>query len=429
MKRIVYLNHQVGANFDSLSAQDISIAVVDPDDSQLTSSQIAALQKKGVTLLSYLSIGEAENYRSYWQNGDWDTTPPSFLLSENPAWEGNYNVKFWDAAWQGIMTDRITELVHQGYNGAFLDVVDCYTVPVVIDAYGGNNTDTRQAMADFVMHLSEQAKTVQPGFKIVPNEIGLLTAITDDFSAANIPYLNAIDGVGIESTWTVNDQPVDWTESHLSYLGIARKACKFVLSIDYPVQKAVQDAYVRNAAQQGFIPFVGTRELDGGIAPANYDIADLLSPSVLEEVKTGRCFIQPQDSGSSNTKTQSITISAIGATVLLNTATALAAYKYRHTYPDYATRIMGTTAVGAVAGLGVLGYESYGLNKEQQSSDNNRKLSYSQAPLLHNTENLATNMAFYSTIFRMVRQLFSAGTHTERYLRAEAMPSSGQGRA
>ena len=47
-------------------------------------------------VLCYMSIGEAENYRYYWQ-GSWNTTKPGWLDQENPDWPGNYKVRYWES--------------------------------------------------------------------------------------------------------------------------------------------------------------------------------------------------------------------------------------------------------------------------------------------------------------------------------------------
>ena len=39
-------------------------------------------------LLAYMSVGEAENYRFYWQDS-WEVGDPPWLDAENPNWEGN----------------------------------------------------------------------------------------------------------------------------------------------------------------------------------------------------------------------------------------------------------------------------------------------------------------------------------------------------
>ena len=81
-------------------------------------------------MLTYESIGEAEDYRDYWQSG-WKSAKPSWMLGENPDWEGNYSVKFWDPAWQKIVYARVDAAIKAGYQGMYLDIVDAYEVAQV----------------------------------------------------------------------------------------------------------------------------------------------------------------------------------------------------------------------------------------------------------------------------------------------------------
>jgi len=58
-----------------------------PDEFQKT-------KDKGIIPIAYLSIGEVEDHRFYW-NESWYENPPEWLGRENPEWEGNYAVKYW----------------------------------------------------------------------------------------------------------------------------------------------------------------------------------------------------------------------------------------------------------------------------------------------------------------------------------------------
>lgn len=55
-------------------------------------------------VIAYMSIGEAEDYRWYW-NADWGKNPPVWLEKENPNWKGNYEVRYWNKEWQSIICD------------------------------------------------------------------------------------------------------------------------------------------------------------------------------------------------------------------------------------------------------------------------------------------------------------------------------------
>lgn len=76
-----------------------------------------------------MSIGEAEDYRFYW-DPSWDASPPSWLAEENPLWPGNHKVEYWDPAWQAILFGSpdayLDRIVAAGFDGAYLDIIDAY---------------------------------------------------------------------------------------------------------------------------------------------------------------------------------------------------------------------------------------------------------------------------------------------------------------
>jgi cysteinyl-tRNA synthetase, unknown class len=80
-------------------------------------------------VVCYLSIGEAEDYRYYWQT-DWRTNKPEWLEAENPEWNGNFKVQYWDTAWQQIIFGKkdsyLDKILSAGFDGAYLDLVDAY---------------------------------------------------------------------------------------------------------------------------------------------------------------------------------------------------------------------------------------------------------------------------------------------------------------
>jgi cysteinyl-tRNA synthetase, unknown class len=53
-------------------------------------------------VIAYMSIGEAEDYRYYWQSA-WKANNPEWLAAENTDWPGNYKVKYWENNWQKII--------------------------------------------------------------------------------------------------------------------------------------------------------------------------------------------------------------------------------------------------------------------------------------------------------------------------------------
>ena len=98
----------------------------------LSASDISHLKTKkngGKRLLiCYMSIGEAEDYRWYWQES-WTNNPPAFMCPENPEWKGNYKVKYWYPEWQEIIygTDGyLSKILNAGFDGVYLDIIDAF---------------------------------------------------------------------------------------------------------------------------------------------------------------------------------------------------------------------------------------------------------------------------------------------------------------
>ncbi|MFV8357160.1 endo alpha-1,4 polygalactosaminidase [Flavobacterium sp. XS1P32] len=103
------------------------------DNTQFTSSEITQLKNKANggkrLILSYMSIGEAENYRYYWQPR-WNTYKPSWLDTENPNWAGNYKVKYWNTEWQNIIygnnNSYLKKIIDSNFDGVYLDIIDAF---------------------------------------------------------------------------------------------------------------------------------------------------------------------------------------------------------------------------------------------------------------------------------------------------------------
>ena len=103
------------------------------ENSEFTASEIAQLKNKANgskrLVICYMSIGEAEDYRYYWQSS-WNSKQPSWLAKENPAWEGNYKVRYWDKDWQDIIygndNSYLKKILNANFDGVYLDIIDAF---------------------------------------------------------------------------------------------------------------------------------------------------------------------------------------------------------------------------------------------------------------------------------------------------------------
>jgi cysteinyl-tRNA synthetase len=88
-------------------------------------------------VISYLSVGEAEDYRYYWdrswdryRDGRPDAEAPDWLTGENPNWRGNYKVRYWDPEWQAILfgsrESYLDQIISRDFDGVYLDIIDAF---------------------------------------------------------------------------------------------------------------------------------------------------------------------------------------------------------------------------------------------------------------------------------------------------------------
>lgn len=99
----------------------------------LTRDEVLSLKTgpdgKSRPVLSYMSIGEAEEYRYYWKPG-FRRAPPAWLEAENPEWEGNHKVRYWDPAWKRLLFGGadayLDRVLSAGFDGVYLDLIDAY---------------------------------------------------------------------------------------------------------------------------------------------------------------------------------------------------------------------------------------------------------------------------------------------------------------
>ena len=119
----------------TLASTDYDLLIIDLfwNEEQLTPTDLDALALKpggeNRLVLAYLSIGEAEDYRFYWQEV-WPSSPPAWLHAENPEWEGNYLVEYWDSGWRSIIFEGegsyLSRIIDTGFHGVYLDGVDSF---------------------------------------------------------------------------------------------------------------------------------------------------------------------------------------------------------------------------------------------------------------------------------------------------------------
>lgn len=250
-------------------------------ETEFSYEQIQKLKGSGPNkkiVLAYLSIGEAESYRFYWKNewadqkGHLTAQAPSYIVSANENWPGNYKVRYWDPRWQSIIYGKATGLdksyldriIDAGFDGIYIDIIDAYEY----FSPSGEKPERVTAandMANFVIALAEYARVTRAkkDFVVVPqNGAPIIDA------AVGKKYLETINGIGAEDTFFYGDKDMnnEYSEENVQYitpyLDRYRAAGKTVLAIDYLSKANKTKTFMTKCFEKGYIPLVSTRKLD-----------------------------------------------------------------------------------------------------------------------------------------------------------------------
>jgi cysteinyl-tRNA synthetase, unknown class len=237
-----------------------------------TASEVASLKVKPDgskrLLISYLSIGEAEDYRpDYFTSEYMEEDAPDWLLSENKVWKGNRLIRFCNEGWQqtilgddkgmsvynSVELSPLYKLIELGFDGVYLDRVDVYS-EVQKDC-----PDAANKMIAFVERLAAHARKRNPNFIVIQQNAEELLQ--------HKRMIDAIDAVAKEDLFygvghSQNANPRSMVDTILANLAFAKAAGRPVFVLDYlndPEQRRIDRAKIE---AQGFVPYIGPRPLD-----------------------------------------------------------------------------------------------------------------------------------------------------------------------
>lgn len=253
-----------------IAALGVDLVVIDyaaegDEESAFTPTDVARMKRRpgGGTkkLVCYMSIGEAEDYRFYWQSA-WNkkATRPQWLDDENPDWQGNYKVRFWDEDWQAIILGKPTayldRIIAAGFDGVYLDIIDAFEY---WRDEKRERSDADREMIAFVQRISAHARAKRPDFMIIAQNGEALLADPGYRGAisaqAKEDIFYGIDGDGKANTRAD-------VEHAIGYLAYARDAGLPILAVEYlDDDRKIAEAAAK-LADLGCIAYFGPRDLD-----------------------------------------------------------------------------------------------------------------------------------------------------------------------
>ena len=232
------------------------------DERAYTREEIEMIKRAGIIPVAYISIGEAEDYRFYWNEG-WKTKPPEWLGPENPDWPGDYAVKYWSDEWKEIVFEYLDKIIAQGFSGVYLDKVDEFEFWA---GHGYNENWTAKQMIEFILEIANYTRSkAGKDFIIIPQN-GERLLLYDGGR-----LLDVISGWASEDVFYDGLEPSPWGNEKVPLLDRVVKAGKVVLAVDYVDDgtRGEEDLarildFIEKARKRGYIPYAAfeDRKLD-----------------------------------------------------------------------------------------------------------------------------------------------------------------------
>jgi uncharacterized protein (TIGR01370 family) len=264
-------------------------------DAQMFSvAEINAIKSKpggGAVAVSYISIGEASDFREDWNaawtsNGHATGTPtaqaPHWLGPTDPDWPESCKVRYWESGWQDLIfntahTGALDKIVAQGFDAAYLDIVDAYyfwaAMATAAERKPGDpatEKDASQRMIDFIVKMTDHARLTNPDFFVVPQNGGLIIdALEEADPVRKAAFLDSVGAIGIEDMYLRHGSaPENNGFEPDTYLINALKRDflahgKPVFAVDYVTDTHLMGQFIERARADGFIAYVAqNRQLD-----------------------------------------------------------------------------------------------------------------------------------------------------------------------
>ncbi|WP_319778972.1 MJ1477/TM1410 family putative glycoside hydrolase [Maridesulfovibrio sp.] len=248
-----------GPSVATLAESPYDLLVIDyskdsSDKNRFSAKDISILHKFKKTVLCYFSIGEAEDYRFYWQK-EWAENTPRFLGPENPDWAGNYRVKYWrEDWWENALRPYLDRILEAGFDGVYMDIIDGYWF---WHEQGMEVRDTADEMVKLIKRIADYCRQkAGKNFIICPqNGMGVFKDCSAEYKDV---YFKTVNMVGLESLLFNY-----YSEADKNYrLQLAKQlaeAGKTILDVEYIKQSQYAD-YLKQVKALDFklIPYAST---------------------------------------------------------------------------------------------------------------------------------------------------------------------------
>ena len=253
---------------DAIAALNVDLAVIDyasdgDEETAFKPADLARMKQRpdgGIKRIAcYMSIGEAEDYRYYWQNSWKPGKSPAWLDALNPDWPGNFKVRYWDPQWQAIILGSpqayLDKILAAGFDGVYLDIIDAFEY--WRDTKGERPTADKDMIA-FVGQIAAYARARNPNFLIIPQNG---EALLEDAAYRSIVSVQAKEDIFFGDDGDGKPNPKSSVNDCLGYLKFAREDGIPIIAVEYLDENGKISQARKRLAETGCVAYFGPRDL------------------------------------------------------------------------------------------------------------------------------------------------------------------------
>lgn len=229
---------------------EFDAVVLDPK----VSVDIKKLRKKGVSVFSYLSVGEinkaTKEYKLFLDK--------KIMVAENPDWKGSFYVDVSSSEWRDhLIETAIPEIVKKGFNGLFLDTLDS---PLRLMA---SDPKKYPKMNEYLCELIKEIRNRFPKLEIIANNF-------EEHADEIGPYVDGFNVEELISAYNFKTRTygkIGRSESLERIRRLKKVSEKYdvqIFVVDYvsPGNKKMAVHVYNKIKELGFVPYISTVDLD-----------------------------------------------------------------------------------------------------------------------------------------------------------------------
>lgn len=216
---------------------------------------LAELKDRGKVLLGYISLGEVESYRSWFD----DVSREGLLMAENPYWEGSFYVDLRDRRWtKRVIEEIVPAILFEGFDGLFLDTLDnpIHLERTEPEKYAGMTAAAARLVRTLRRHYPTIPIMLNRAYPLLPAVEGAIDMALGESVYADYDFETGTYGLVDAETYR--------QQIELLTAARARRPELRVMTLDYwdpDDAEGIRRIYEVERAN-GFEPYVATIELD-----------------------------------------------------------------------------------------------------------------------------------------------------------------------